>query len=211
MDIRTLHLLFILLLAENSLQAQTNSTQCTIEDLATALVAESTKEQLNTLQHADVWEFDPLASQPALTERAAVLVEPCRNALLKDSDSHVRAMLTSEPSWLVRSVVLAANRKASGTHGDWNEAKIGYAIDYLNTLPWPQAPKLNCTKKNPMKTIDVSFHESQAWYTFRTVPYFDCGPGHYLAYLPEQGWQELEPTKRNFMQRAITRVRRIPG
>lgn len=147
-----------------------------------------------------------MASQLKLAESAAVLVESCRDELANDSDLHVRAMLTSEPSWLLRSVVLAANRKASGAHGDWNEAKIGYAIDYLNTLPWPHAPKLNCTKKKPMKTIDVSFHESQAWYTFRTVPYFECGPGRYLAYLPEQGWQELEPTKRNFMQRAIDRA-----
>ena len=176
--------------------------ECTINGLAASILSSASSEELAALRQDTFFDVDPLAREPILAKKATVLAEKCQSALAADPDAHVRAMLFSDPSWIVRASLLAASRKLIGSDAGWNEAVIGFAIDYLNTVPWPNPPENACQPREQMKTVDVSFSQSQAWYTFRAVPYFACPSGGYEAYLPEQGWVKMKGMQRERLDSA---------
>lgn len=180
---------------------------CSVDGMAASIVSSASPKELAVLSQEEYFDVDPLARDPVLARKAATLVENCRSALATDPDAHVRAMLSFDPSWIARASLLAANRKSSGSNAGWHEAVIGFAIDYLNTLPWPNPPEDACQPRARMKTVDVSFGQSEAWYTFRSVPYFACRSGGYEAYLPEEGWVKLKGMRGERLGRAANAVK----
>ncbi|MFO1495881.1 MAG: hypothetical protein U1F26_14610 [Lysobacterales bacterium] len=182
---------------------------CTIDGLAASIISSASREELVALRKDTFFDVDPLAREPILAKKATVLTEKCQSELVADPDVHVRAMALSDPSWIVRASLLAASRKLIGSNASWNEAVIGFAIDYLNSVPWPNPPKSACQPKEQMKTVDVSFSQSQAWYTFRAIPYLVCPSGGYEAYLPEQGWVKMEGMQRERLESAANAVHAV--